>query len=72
MAMRLFVQLDADGNVVATLNSERPPGDDPITIPDGHIEVTDRDPLNWFIYKWDGTDFVERDDLNLDDDLNGE
>ena len=66
MAMRSFVQIDADGNVVATLQSARTPGDDPLTIPAGHLEVTDRDPRDWLMLKWTGTDFVERDDLNGD------
>jgi hypothetical protein len=60
---RYFVQLDGDGNVSATLDSERPPGSDPAVIPSGHIEVSEIDETDWFRMKWNGAEFVERDDL---------
>jgi hypothetical protein len=66
MTMRSFVRVDATGNITATLQSERTPGADPDALPDGYMEVTDRDPRDWHLYQWTGTDFVERDDLNAD------
>jgi hypothetical protein len=61
--MRIFVQLDADGNVTATLESQFPPGEDRQVIPDAHIEVTDRDQDDWSVLRWNGTDFEARTDL---------
>ena len=60
---RKFVELDADGNVKATLESERCPGPDPDVVPDGILEVTDQESRDWHRYKWDGENFIERDDV---------
>ena len=63
---RTFVQLDAAGNVAGCLESEHPPGSDPAVVPDGHYEVTgtDRSTVDWMRYRWNGSAFVERTDLD--------
>ena len=63
MAHRRFVELDTDGNVAATLQSDRCPGDDPAVIPDHMREVDADDPRDWHRYRWNGSAFVERTDL---------
>ena len=50
--MRSFVQLQND-EVVATLQSERPPGANPDRVPAGHREVTGLDPLPGIGWRWD-------------------
>ena len=60
---RQFVELDSDGNVKSTLESERCPGPDPDVVPEGILEVTAQSPRDWHRYRWDGSAFVERDDL---------
>ena len=62
--MRRFVQVDVDGNVNGWLESPHPPGSDATVVPDGHVEVTgiDRPDVEWFNYRWTGSEFVERDD----------
>jgi hypothetical protein len=60
---RQFVELDSDGNVKATLESERCPGPDPDVVPEGILEVTGQESRDWHRYKWDGDNFVERADL---------
>tara|TARA_R110000765_G_scaffold140887_1_gene241553 strand:- start:56 stop:247 length:192 start_codon:yes stop_codon:yes gene_type:complete len=61
--MRSFVQLDDDGNAVATLESPYPPGSDRAVVPDNFIEVTDLDPQDWLVMRWTGSAFEARTDL---------
>jgi len=61
--MRIFVQLDADGNATATLESPYPPGEGRETVPDGFVEVTDDQQIDWLSMRWTGTEFVPRTDL---------
>ena len=60
---RQFVELDDAGNVKATLQSERCPGSDHDVVPEGILEVTDQESRDWHRYKWDGENFIERDDV---------
>ena len=61
--MRSFVQLDVDGNAVATLESPYPPGSDRAVVPDHFVEVTDLDPQDWLVMRWTGSAFEARTDL---------
>tara|TARA_R110002020_G_scaffold208543_6_gene414340 strand:- start:498 stop:773 length:276 start_codon:yes stop_codon:yes gene_type:complete len=62
--MRRFVQVNADGNVTGWLESPHPPGSDPTVVAEGHVEVTDieRADVEWFNFRWTGSEFVERED----------
>lgn len=64
MHNRRFVQVNADGNVTGWLESPHPPGSDPTVVPEGHVEVTDieRADVEWFNFRWTGSEFVERED----------
>jgi len=64
--MRSFVQLDVDGNVVATLESARLPGDHSLEVlPANFIEVTDRTPEDWSSMRWTGSAFESRPDIGV-------
>ena len=57
LSFRTFVQVDAAGNILATLESPYPPGEDRNVVPSNFVEVTDHDRVDWLSMRWDGNAF---------------
>ena len=60
LPFRTFVQVDAAGNTLATLESPYPPGEDRNVVPSNFVEVTGQAKMDWLAYRWTGQAFQQK------------